>query len=174
MCVQSMVSKQIKQIQFRICEYELCTKIFLKWGKHPLCSKHRICPCSICNRWGKDKFSICKKHYGTERPQTPPLPPPVLTYYDSVQEGSNFAPVPDSGGSATPRNKQGSSQLAQSGKRSTATPSSSSMLSYTRETLSETISNTVPDAGDIATIWTTNKTGIGDKVTPAIKQVDET
>ncbi len=70
--------------------------------------------------------------------------PHELTY-DSGQEGSNFVPVPGRGGSTTPRKKQGSSQPAQSSRGSTATPGSSSMLSYTRETLSETIANTVPD-----------------------------
>ncbi len=51
----------------------------------------------------------------------------------------------------------GSSQPAQSSRGSTATPGSSSMLSYTRETLSETITNTVHDGGGIATRRTTIK-----------------
>ncbi len=56
-----------------------------------------------------------------------------------------------------------------SSRGSTATPGSSSMLSYTRETLSEMIANTVPDGGGIATLATTNKTGRGDNVTPSNK-----
>ncbi len=92
--------------------------------------------------------------------------PPELTY-DSGQEGSNFVSFSGRGGTATPRNKQGSCQPAQSGRGSTATPGSSSM--YTRETFSEMITNTVPDEGGIPTLRTTTKTGRGDNVTPSNK-----
>ncbi len=100
-----MVSKQIEIIKFRVCKSESCPKILLKWDKHPLCWNHRICPCSLCDRWGKDKLNLCKKHYETERP------PPGLTY-DSGQEGTNFVPVPGRGGNVTPMNNQGDSSSA--------------------------------------------------------------